>query len=102
MDEDAPRVAEHDAADRRSGRRIACPVLALWSARGPLNTWYTQAGGPLGIWRAWADDVDGGSVDAGHFFPEEIPELTADALTRFFAATSRAWPVGERGTLRPP
>src|SRR5262245_790206 len=33
---------EHDVADRRGGRRIARPVLALWSGRGPLNAWYTD------------------------------------------------------------
>jgi haloacetate dehalogenase len=76
---------EHDIADRRSRRRIACPVLALWSGRGPLNAWYGDPGGPLAIWRAWADDVRGGSLDAGHFFPEELPDETADALARFFA-----------------
>jgi haloacetate dehalogenase len=76
---------EHDVADRRNGRRIACPLLALWSGRGPLNAWYTDAGGPVAIWRAWADDVRGGSVDAGHFFPEELPDDVADALARFFA-----------------
>jgi len=73
-----------DEADRRSGRRISCPLLALWSSRGALNTWYEKAGGPLALWRTWADDVQGRSVDAGHFFPEEIPEETADALIRFF------------------
>src|SRR5262245_3816095 len=30
----------HDQADRAAGRRIACPLLALWSAGGPLDTWY--------------------------------------------------------------
>jgi haloacetate dehalogenase len=79
---------EHDEADRRIGRRIACPVLALWSARGPLNAWYPDAGGPLGLWRAWADDVQGRPLDAGHFFPEEIPDETANALARFFAGTT--------------
>jgi haloacetate dehalogenase len=82
----ATRDREHDEADRRSGRRIACPVLALWSGRGALSTWYAEAGGPLALWRAWADDVQGGPLDAGHFFPEEIPAETADALSRFFAA----------------
>jgi haloacetate dehalogenase len=77
---------EHDEADRRSGRRIACPVLVLWSGRGGLDSWYAEAGGPLTLWRAWADEVQGGPLDAGHFFPEEIPEETATALTRFFAA----------------
>src|SRR5260370_11853111 len=30
---------------------IACPVLVLWSGRGPLETWYAEAGGPLALWR---------------------------------------------------
>jgi len=75
---------EHDQADLRAGRRIAGPVLALWSGKGPLNAWYADEGGPLALWRSWADDVQGHSVDAGHFFPEEIPDETADVLTRFF------------------
>ena len=75
---------EHDEADRRSGRRIACPVLVLWSGRGALDSWYADAGGPLALWRAWADQVQGGPLEAGHFFPEELPEETAEALTRFF------------------
>lgn len=75
----------HDLADREAGRRIACPVLALWSGRGALNSWYAEAGGPLGLWRAWAGDVRGGPLDAGHFFPEECPERTAEELRGFFA-----------------
>lgn len=76
----------HDLADREDGRRIACPVLALWSGRGALNSWYAEAGGPLGLWLGWADDVRGGPLDAGHFFPEECPERTAEELRGFFAA----------------
>jgi haloacetate dehalogenase len=79
---------EHDDADRRGGRRIACPVLVLWSGQGALNTWYGDAGGPLALWRGWADDVHGRPLDAGHFFPEEIPEETAAALISFFAPAS--------------
>src|SRR5436309_5534414 len=75
---------EHDAEDRLGGRRIACPVLALWSDRGPLAQWYSDMGGPAAIWQAWADDVQGVPVAAGHFFPEEIPQETAAALTGFF------------------
>jgi haloacetate dehalogenase len=74
----------HDEEDRRAARRIPCPVLALWSARGPLECWYSEAAGPLALWQAWGDDVTGDAVNAGHFFPEEAPELTADALGRFF------------------
>ena len=79
---------EHDAVDRAAGRRIGCPVLALWSARGPLNTWYRAHGDPLGLWRRWADNVEGRALDAGHFFPEEIPEETAQRLSAFLAPTS--------------
>jgi haloacetate dehalogenase len=74
---------EHDRADRVSGRRIACPLLALWSARGALNSWYTENSGPIGLWQAWGDDVEGQSLDAGHFFPEEAPRPTADMLKHF-------------------
>ena len=79
---------QHDDADRKSGRRIVCPLLALWSVRGALSSWYDDAGGPLELWRAWGDRVEGRALDAGHFFPEEIPTETAAALDRFFAASS--------------
>jgi len=78
---------EHDAEDRKSARRIACPLLVLWSGRGALNSWYAEAGGPLALWRNWANDVRGRALDAGHFFPEELPQQTAQELTRFFADT---------------
>jgi haloacetate dehalogenase len=77
---------EHDQADHRAGRRIGGPVLAIWSGKGPLNTWYAEEGGPLALWRSWAADVQGDSVDAGHFFPEEIPDETAGALVSFFGS----------------
>jgi haloacetate dehalogenase len=77
---------EHDAADRRRGRRITCPLLVLWSGRGPLAAWYVEAGGPLALWRTWADDVRGVPLAAGHFFPEELPGDTAEALRGFLAA----------------
>jgi haloacetate dehalogenase len=78
---------EHDEADRDAGGRITCPTLALWSGRGALSAWYATAGGPLALWREWADDVRGQAFDAGHFFPEEIPEETAAALQSFFLET---------------
>jgi len=74
---------QHDAADIAAGRRIACPTLALWSAEGGLATWYTDEGGPLELWRDWADDVQGRPIAGGHFFPEENPRETAAALSAF-------------------
>jgi haloacetate dehalogenase len=68
---------EHDEADR--GRPITCPVLVLWSHTGAVARWYE----PLRIWRAWADEVDGGPIRAGHFLPEEAPEETTRHLLEF-------------------
>lgn len=79
---------QQDAADHRAGRRIACPVLVLWSGSGPLGAWYATAGGPLDLWRGWAGQVEGGPVAAGHFFPEEQPAETAAALARFFGTAA--------------
>jgi haloacetate dehalogenase len=78
----------HDTADRQAGRRIRCPLLALWSGRGPLSCWYAGEGGPLSVWRELADEVTGGPVDGGHFFPEEHPLETASTLGAFFAQRS--------------
>jgi haloacetate dehalogenase len=75
---------EHDREDRLAGNRISCPVLALWSGRGPLETWYNGVGGPLGLWRRWAHDVRGRALEGGHFFPEELPDETAHRLIEFF------------------
>jgi haloacetate dehalogenase len=77
---------QHDRADRESGRRITCPVLAMWSARGPLDSWYEDIGGPIAVWRELANDISGWAVDGGHFFPEEHPDDTAGALLEFFGS----------------
>ncbi|WP_280151803.1 alpha/beta hydrolase [Piscinibacter sp. XHJ-5] len=77
---------EHDAADRSAGRRIACPVVVLWSKGDALDTWYADAGGPLSLWRSWCDDVRGQALDGGHFFPETRPDETVRALEGFFRA----------------
>lgn len=76
---------DHDEADRRAGRKIACPFLVLWAAGGSLDKWYSDEGGPLALWRDWAEDLRGEAVRAGHFFPEEIPDETARRLTAFFS-----------------
>jgi haloacetate dehalogenase len=74
---------DHDAADTKAGKKISCPVLALWSAEGGLQNWYEDEGGPLKLWQTWADNVGGGPVAGGHFFPEESPRDTAAALQEF-------------------
>lgn len=84
---------QHDTEDRRAGRRITSPLLALWSAHGPLDSWYADAGGPVGVWRTWATHVQGYAVGAGHFFPEEVPGEIAAALGGFFAGEADERPA---------
>jgi haloacetate dehalogenase len=71
---------EHDAEDREAGRRIACPLLALWGSRGFLEGHYDV----LDVWRGWADDVRGRAIDSGHYIPEEAPEETIAEVRAFF------------------
>ncbi|MGV9599372.1 alpha/beta fold hydrolase [Streptosporangium sandarakinum] len=72
-----------DDADRRAGRRITCPVLFLWSERDDVEDLY---GDPPAIWRDWADDVRGASIDSGHHMAEEAPAELAAELRRFLGA----------------
>jgi haloacetate dehalogenase len=82
--EDYRAAATHDyaldEADRASGHRITCPILALWAAGGQLPRWYDV----LAVWRDWADDVTGEPIDSGHYLPEEAPDETFAQLDRFF------------------
>jgi haloacetate dehalogenase len=71
----------HDEADRGL-RFIQCPVLALWSRAGFLETWTDV----LATWREWAGDVRGRALDCGHFLAEEAPEETATELRAFMAS----------------
>ena len=79
-----------DRNDLEAGRRIECPLLALWSSGGPLDTWYEHAGGPLATWRRWAGDVRGMPVEGGHFFPEERPDVTAKLIRKFLQKCAAA------------
>lgn len=73
---------EHDRASRAAGRRVRCPMLVLWGAKGKLGQWYD----PLAIWRDYCDAaVGGGAVDTGHYLAEEAPETVAAQLMEFFS-----------------
>ena len=73
----------HDEADRAAGKKIGCPVLALWGTTGlPANAGIDA----LAAWRDWATDLRGFAIESGHYVPEENPDATAQALLEFFAA----------------
>jgi haloacetate dehalogenase len=70
----------HDRADVSAGRKIACPTLILWGARGVVGKVFQ----PLETWRDLVAAPTGHSIDCGHFIPEEKPEETVQALRTFF------------------
>jgi haloacetate dehalogenase len=67
-----------DAEDRDAGRRIRCPVLALWGDREGARPGLAET------WKRWADDVRGRGLPCGHFLPEEAPGAVASELLEFF------------------
>jgi haloacetate dehalogenase len=68
----------HDEADM--ARRIDCPLLVLWGARGFVARSYDV----LATWRERAAEVHGQALDCGHFLPEEAPDAVCVALLGFF------------------
>jgi haloacetate dehalogenase len=71
-----------DLGDRTRGARITAPVLFVWSKLGfPAAT-----GDPLGLWKAWSQNLSGAEVDCGHFMPEENPDALLAAAGPFLNA----------------
>ena len=70
---------EHDRVDRAAGRKIACPLLALWGAQGVIEKCFK----PLDIWREYATDVRGNALPCGHYIPEEAPQALLSSLSSF-------------------
>ena len=73
----------HDDEDR--GRKLTCPVLALWGGNMAKRPgWQTGRGlEMLSVWRERAEDVRGRAIDCGHFLAEEAPEETAREILAF-------------------
>jgi len=74
---------KYDQEDREAGNKIECPSLALY-AKGKSGT--DPGPDPVDVWEDWMTDVRGETIDSSHFFPEEKPEETAEALDSFFVA----------------
>ncbi len=64
---------EMDTADWNSGRKVICPLLAIWGARSHTGTVH---GDILAVWRDYGTNVSGGPIDCGHYVPEEAPDAT--------------------------
>lgn len=70
---------------RKSGQRIQCSLLVLWSDDG----FVTSFGDPLHIWRQWCGDVTGHQLSASHFLMEEQPTAIASNFLSFFLASTK-------------
>jgi haloacetate dehalogenase len=70
---------QHDRDDR--GRRLACPVQALWGTRGNAVPFFDV----LEVWRERANQVQGRALPAGHSLAEEKPEDLLRELLAFLA-----------------
>ena len=71
---------DHDEADRRAGRYVACPLLVLWSLQDDLEQLYDDV---LAVWRTWATEPQGRGVDCGHHMAEDVPEELERELIKF-------------------
>jgi haloacetate dehalogenase len=70
----------HDRADREAGRKVRCPVLALWGERGTVHRCFR----PIEDWRRVAEgEVAGRPLPSGHYLPEEVPAEVLRELVPF-------------------
>ena len=70
----------HERVDREAGRHIDCPTLVLWSSQDDMELLY---GDPLTVWRRWAPDLRGWTIESSHHVAEENPEALVQSLTDF-------------------
>jgi haloacetate dehalogenase len=59
---------KHDEADL--SKKIACPLLVLWSERGPMGRLFDM----LKIWGDRGTRVTGKGLPGGHYLQEDVPE----------------------------
>ena len=70
----------HDQESRDLGQKIKCDLLVLWGERGVVNKMFK----PLELWQAQCEgQVSGQVLPSGHFIPEELPDVTIEALKTF-------------------
>lgn len=74
---------EMDQADEKAGRKIQCPVHALWGAKGTVGVLWDV----IATWREKSvATVTGKALDCGHFLQEEDPQGLIKELLQFFVS----------------
>lgn len=71
----------HDAEDAEAGRKVTCPALVLYGADGAM----ARAFDVPATWAPCLTDMRAAALPGGHFFPDQFPDETAQALQRFLA-----------------
>ena len=70
----------YDEADIKAGKKIACPVLALWSTRGPIGRLFDV----MSIWKEYSKGpVTGKGLDGGHYLQEDLPNEVFAEISAF-------------------
>jgi len=60
-------------------KKISCPLQVLWGSKAFVEELYD----PIKVWKEWANNVEGHSINCGHFLPEEKPLETYEAIINF-------------------
>jgi len=68
--------------DRKAGKKVSTPLLALWGAKGTVGELFDV----VGMWRQEASNVSGHALPCGHLVPEEDPNGLLQALGDFLQA----------------
>jgi len=71
-----------DDVDLKAGRKVGCPLLVLWGAKGNVGRLFD----PLAVWRERASDVRGRAMPTGHNIQLEAPAETLAELRAFLRA----------------
>jgi len=69
-----------DAADIKAGKKITCPLLALWAGRGLYPRLFDDV---LAIWKEEGTKVSGKAIDGSHNLQESAPKETLAELQAF-------------------
>lgn len=74
---------EEARKDIEANRLVKCPVRVLWGKKGVIEKSYDA----ISEWKEVhaSGEVDGTSVDCGHYIPEEAPDVVVKHIKDFFA-----------------
>ena len=72
---------EEAREDIEASRQILCPLRILWGKKGVIEKTYDA----IGEWKQVhaTGEVDGESVDCGHYIPEEAPNVVLKHIREF-------------------